>query len=239
MKVGIMQPYLFPYIGYFQLIKAVDTFVIHDDVQYIKGGWINRNRVLLNKTDYLYTFSLQNDSSSKHVNQRYFTPDFKQQCQKFMRVLQTAYGNAPYFERTQEMVKNVFKAMSPENIEEDIAVKIGRSVRLIASFLDLDTNFMSSSSLEKDEQTEGEDRVLEIAHQLNAETYINAIGGKELYNPQKFNNEGIELYFIQPKKIPYRQFPDEFVPWLSIIDVCMFNSREEINELLASYSLIQ
>lgn len=239
MTLGIMQPYLFPYIGYFQLVHAVDTFVIYDDVQYITRGWINRNRILQNGEPNLYTFSLQSDSSRKNINQRYFTPHFKQECNEFLKMIQFAYGNAPYFERTKAMVEDVFSSMDLEETEENIADKIARSIKQISDFLGLTTHFETSSHLEKDASKSGQELILEINRALQSRCYINPKGGRSLYNRQRFEEEDIKLRFLKSQNIEYQQFSDDFVPSLSIIDVCMFNSRDEIRELLNAYSIIK
>lgn len=238
MKLGIMQPYLFPYIGYFQLIHSVDTFVLYDDIQYRKGGWINRNRVLMNGDELLWSFSVQSDSITKNINERYFTDRLKRETNKFLKTLQMAYGQAPYFSRTNRMAAEVFEIMEVEKTDENIALKIGRSIEHISEFLGLKTEFMSSSNLKKDNSLDGQQQILEIAHHLDAETYINPEGGQELYSRDRFIKEGIDLKFIQAEKKTYPQFSEPFVPWLSIIDVCMFNSPEEISKLLETYSLI-
>lgn len=148
MRIAVMQPYLFPYIGYFQLINNVETLIIHDNVQFIKGGWINRNRILLNQNDHLFTFSLENDSSSKNINERYFTDDFSNQCKTFLRVLQTAYGNAPYFDQAMNILKENLEIMEPGK-RENIALKISRSLVNLSTHLGLDTNFVYASNISK------------------------------------------------------------------------------------------
>jgi hypothetical protein len=237
MKLAIMQPYLFPYIGYFQLVNAVDTFVIYDDVQYINRGWINRNRILQNGESNLYTFSLQSDSSRKNINERYFTSDFNNLCDDFLKMLQFAYGNAPYFAETKNLVEQVFESMKPKKTDENIASKIGRSIKIIPHYLGLDTDFITSSTIKKDSAKSGQELILEINNQLESNVYINQVNGKNLYDRERFKQAQIELRFIEPKKITYKQFSNQFVPWLSIIDVCMFNSKEQTQELLNAYTL--
>ncbi len=237
MSLGIMQPYLFPYIGYFQLIHAVDTFVIYDDVQYITRGWINRNRILQNGEPNLYTFSLQSDSSRKNINQRYFTPHFKDECNEFLKMIQIAYGNAPYFERTNAMVEAVLDSMKPDEISENIADKITRSIKQISDFLGLSTKFKISSQLHKNNAKSGQELILEINRVLGSQRYINPEGGKSLYDLERFREENVQLRFLESHDIEYAQFSDDFVPSLSIIDVCMFNSLDEIQKLLNAYSL--
>jgi hypothetical protein len=239
MKTGIMQPYLFPYIGYFQLVHAVDTFVIYDDVQYITRGWIHRNRFLQNGKENLFTFSLQNDSSRKNINERYFTTDFENERDDFLKMLQFAYGQAPHYDETRALAERVFEKMDPQNIEENIALKIGRSIEEIARFLGLETTFLVSSELDKDNSASGQELILDINRVLGSDCYINPVNGQKLYSHEKFEREGFDLYFIKPEEVRYEQFSNDFIPWLSMIDVCMFNDRESIKGLLKEYSLVQ
>src|SRR3990167_9927474 len=109
MKVGIMQPYLFPYIGYFQLIHAVDAFIIHEDVQYIKGGWTHRNRIQINDKEYLFTFSLKKDSSLKKINTRFFSDQFEKEKNHFLMVVKNNYKKAPFFSDAYNLLIKIFE----------------------------------------------------------------------------------------------------------------------------------
>ncbi|MDQ0155376.1 WbqC family protein [Robertmurraya andreesenii] len=233
MKVAIMQPYLFPYIGYFQLIKAVDLFVVHDDVQFIKGGWINRNRILVNGSPFLFTFSLKKASSSLNINQRYFSDAFVEEKKRLLRILKASYGKAPYYFEVTKLVEEILEI----NPEDDISKLITRSLTKVCEYLNISTPIVMSSKIEKKNHLKGEERVIEINKRLKASHYINPIGGLELYNEESFLRHGVRLSFIKSKPIVYPQ-GKEFVPWLSIIDVLMFNSKENFNELLGSYDLI-
>ena len=232
-----MQPYIFPYVGYFQLIHDVDTFIIHDNVQYIKGGWINRNRILLDQDDHLFTFSLESDSSSKNINQRYFTDDFSDQCKTFLRVLQTAYGNAPYFDPTMKILKENLEMIDP-NKRENIALKISRSLVNLSAHLGLDTNFVYASNISENKENTPQKRIINLCKRMVADKYINLPGGKALYDFAHFREHGIELSFLEPELSEYPQFSESFIPRLSIIDMLMFNDRSEIKNLLNDYTLI-
>lgn len=228
-----MQPYLFPYIGYFQLINAVDTFVIHDDVQYIKGGWINRNRIQINKKDHLFTLSLRRDSSLKNINTRQFSDEFNKEKIHLLTVLKNNYIKAPYFLDTFNLLSNLF-----DYKEKNISLFIANSLKQICEYLEIKTSFYFSSELNKNNELKGQSRVLDICRLLKADIYINPIGGKAIYVKEEFKRNNISLFFLHTKDITY-QTKDRFtLPNLSIIDVMMFNSVNKIRDLLRSYELV-
>lgn len=230
MKVAVMQPYFFPYIGYFQLIKAVDTFVFYDDVNFIKNGWINRNRILSNRQASYFTLQLKDASSFKLINEI----SFNDNRNKLLKSIAVSYSKSPYFKEVFELVERCFR------IETDKVASIAmNSIIQVSNYLNLSTAFEVSS--EKYADTKGLDRahrLIEVCKRNNANIYINAIGGAELYDKSFFKEKEIELAFIKPKNTSYIQFKNDFVPWLSIIDVLMFNSIEEVNEMLNEYELI-
>jgi hypothetical protein len=233
MKLAIMQPYLFPYFGYFQLINIADKFIIHDDVQYIKGGWINRNKILLNKQAYLFTFSIKKDSAFLNINQRFFTDNFDKERKKFFNIVESTYRKAPFYSNTKKLLECILFTD-----ELNISDMITQSLILICNYLDIGTQFYISSEIDKDNTLKGEERVIGINKCLGSKHYINSIGGETLYSKDVFKENGITLSFIKPKLVEYKQFENQFVPWLSIIDVLMFNSVEKIRELLKEYELI-
>jgi len=229
MIVGIMQPYLFPYIGYFQLIKAVDTFVIYDDVNFIKQGWINRNRILLNGRDFMFNIMLKGASSFKKINEI----DVRDNNQKLITTIEQSYRKAPYFSEAYPVISNILL-----NKEPNLARYLSNSLSVIIEYLGIQVSILISSKIEKDASLKGDDKVINICNQLKATNYINAIGGQELYSKKKFSENGLILNFIRTKPIVYKQFKDPFIPWLSIIDVMMFNSPKAINEMLNKYELV-
>lgn len=230
----MMQPYIFPYIGYFQMIKAVDTFVFYDDVNFIKQGWINRNRILVNKKDFLFTIPLKKQNSfewikNTNINQKLYEVWQK----KFLQTLEQNYKKAPFF---NEVFKFVKETLSEKN--ETISELAINSIQKSVTYLDLRTVFQTSSESYQNRGMERQERLIDICKQENATHYINALGGQELYKKEDFQKEGIRLSFIKSNPIEYKQFKNEFVPWLSIIDVLMFNSKEETLKLLDNYELI-
>lgn len=235
MKLAVMQPYIFPYIGYFQLIKAVDTFVFYDDVNFIKQGWINRNQTLVNNQPNLFTIPLKKVSSFKliketEINDKLY-PKWKK---KFLKKIQQNYSKAPFFQEVYSVIEKVFS--TPVDTISDLAIL---SVKETSHYLDLDTIFKISSEEFSDFQDlERTKRLLEINKKLNTSTYINPIGGQELYCKEEFKSNNIDLLFLQPSLKPYSQFNQNFISGLSIIDVMMFNSKNEISELISNGHLL-
>ncbi len=232
MKTVIMQPYLFPYLGYWQMIAAADTFVLFDDVNYIKRGWINRNNILLNNSVHLFTLPLVKASQNKLINEINITSESKE-IKKILKLIETAYKKAPYY-------NDVFPIISSILLYPDanlVSLLMHQFVEIF-SYLDIKTKIILSSSIPKDNTLKGQEKILAICHHLNTTQYINAIGGKELYDKQRFLKENICLNFIKMRDITYHQFNLEFIPYLSFIDVLMFNNVEKIKEFLLEYDLV-
>ncbi len=224
-----MQPYFMPYIGYWQLIKCVDKYVIYDDVNYINRGWINRNNILVNGKKQLFSISLNGASQNKLINAISISDDFV----KFRKTIAMAYSKAPYYYDISSLINKIIGFP-----KDNLANFIGNSIELVCDYLDIKTRLIMSSSIEKNNSLKAQDKILDICSILKADTYINAIGGQELYKKEDFAKEGIRLDFIKSKYIEYPQFKNEFVPWLSIIDVMMFNSVGEISFMLDKYDLV-
>jgi WbqC-like protein family len=231
MKVAIMQPYFFPYIGYFQLLKAADVFVVYDNIKYTKKGWINRNRFLQNGTDAFFSIPLQNDSDSLDVVDRTIAPAFEKK--KLLNQLRAAYAKAPRFELAFALFEQC--VMHGEcNLFRFILHALERTV----AELGIGTRIVLSSSVPIDHSLRGQDKVLALCEVLGATTYINAIGGTSLYGAEAFEARGIDLRFLQSRPVTYPQFGNPFVPWLSILDVLMFNEIDTVRALLDEYDLI-
>lgn len=232
MKIAIMQPYVFPYIGYFQLIKDVDLFVIFDDVNFIKKGWINRNNLLSNGTAIRFTVPLKSASQNKLIRDT-IVNDESEWRDDLLKTITHSYKKAPYFESVFPVVQKIL-----DNPENNIAYFNFLSLKEISSYLDLNTNFILSSQIEKDLSKKGSEKIIEICKSLKATVYVNAIGGIDLYSKESFDKENITLHFLKTNNIEYKQFDNDFVPWLSIIDILMFNSKEKTIQLLNEYTLI-
>lgn len=232
MKLGIMRPYFMPYIGYWQLMNAVDKYVIYDDVNFIKGGWINRNRILSNGEAKYFNVPMLGASPNKKINEVGVNNDAKL-IEKNLRIIEGAYKKAPYYQDVNPLMEQILKC-GKENLAEYIA----ESFRIICNYLDIETELLVSSSLQKDCELKGQEKVLSICELLGATEYYNAIGGQELYSFETFRDNGIELKFLNTEKIVYKQFEDEFQPNLSLLDMLMFNSKDEVKEYLNRYTLI-
>ena len=184
-----MQPYFFPYLGYFQLVSAVDRFVFYDDVAFIKQGWVNRNRILVNGTPVYFTVPLAKASSNIPINKtlihRSQYPIWKQ---KFLRTLKLQYGHAPYFDNLFDLVEEVV-AWDPE----DIASLAIRSVKLCSNYLGITRDFKISSRTYPPAETRGVRRVLDICRISQADVYVNASGGKNLYDKAEFDKVDTDL----------------------------------------------
>lgn len=233
MKLGIMQPYFFPYIGYWQLLNVVDKYVIYDDVNFIKGGWINRNRILIDGKAVYFNIQMSGASPYKLINQIQINNN-EINIKKNIKTIYMAYHKAPYFSEVYPIIEEILKLQT-----DNLSKYVIESIKLITKFLNIETEILISSSIKKNNELKGEDKVIDICKLLKATKYYNAIGGKNLYSFDKFNKNGIELVFLKSNNICYRQFNNEFVPNLSIIDVMMFNSKEKIKTFLDEYTIIE
>lgn len=225
-----MQPYLLPYLGYFQLINAVDVFVIYDDVNYIKQGWINRNRILVNGSEHKFNIPLKGGGSQ---NKRINEIEIEGNLSKLLKTIEQAYKKAPYFAEVYPLFTNILSYK-----EANLAKYLTNSLNSVISYLDIQVSVLISSEIQKDISLKGIDKIIDICKQLKATNYINAIGGQELYSKEFFAENGINLNFIESKPIVYLQFKNQFIPSLSIIDVMMFNSVAKIQKMLDNYNLI-
>jgi hypothetical protein len=232
MKLAVMQPYFFPYIGYFQLIHAADKFVAYDDVNFIKQGWINRNFILLNCRPLRITIPLSNASSFTTISNSKLSPNAVWRS-KLLKTLHQAYDKAPYFEEIYALAEAVIQREHAGSIAQ---LALG-SIQAVVAYLGLTTQIQPTSSHYRNSHIKGQARVLDICCIEGATTYYNLPGGYKLYDRDVFATAGVELGFIQPSIAPYRQFGCEFVPNLSILDVLMFNDRATVCSYLDNYEV--
>jgi len=231
-RVAIMQPYFLPYIGYWQLMFNVDTFVVYDDIEYTKKGWINKNRFLLNGQPEVFTLPLKKDSDFINISKRQLIDQFELEKQKLFRRWQAAYIKAPYFESTMHIIEMAMSSKST-NLFEFIFHSIG----IIRDYLHIDSKVFISSQLEIDRELKGQKKVINICSALGATDYVNPIGGVALYSESAFRAAGITLHFQQVRPISYPQYDKSFVPNLSILDMLMFCGCEHTRNLLAEMDL--
>lgn len=233
MTLGIMQPYVFPYIGYFQYIAAVDSFVLYDDVAFIRQGWINRNNILQHGKPLLFTVPLKDASSFRNIcDTEIAQAQYQTWRNKFYKTLEQCYRKAPFFDSVLELLTSVFK---PD--ERFISQLAGKSISDVCNYIGISTPVKYASGNYTNQTLSGEARVIDICRQEGANQYINPVGGQHLYHRQHFALQGIDLKFISVQPVQYPQYDHSFVPSLSIIDVLMFNDAERIKYLLTQYQL--
>ena len=232
MKLGIMQPYFLPYIGYFQLIASVDQFIVYDNIKYTKKGWINRNRMLLNGADAMFSLPLKKASDSLDVVERELAPDFNRT--KLLNQFKGAYGRAPQLKLTYPVLERIV-----QHDEVNLFRYIHHSIAQLCEHLGIKTEIRVSSEIAIDHELKAQDKVLALCKAVGADTYINTIGGVELYAKDEFRSQGIDLQFIKARPFEYAQFGHVFVPWLSIVDVLMFNPLNTVRDFInENYELI-
>ncbi|ERI90852.1 WbqC-like protein [Clostridiales bacterium oral taxon 876 str. F0540] len=228
-----MQPYFFPYIGYWQLINSVDKFVVYDNIQFTKGGWIKRNRILYDGKDKLFSLSIKKDSDYLDVRDRILSDKCIEERKKILNNIKIAYKKAPQFENAFPIIE---KCINFENM--NLFEYVYNSIIKIKEYLNISTEIIISSNIQMNHALRNKYRVMETCKVLGADIYINPIGGIDLYKKDEFSYNGIDLRFMRTNDLKYNQFNCEFVPNLSIIDVMMFNSIDEIKKLLGMYELV-
>ena len=231
MTLAIMQPYFMPYIGYFQLMKAVDRFVIYDDVAFINRGWVNRNQILVSGRAYLFTIPLREASQNRLIGDIELDNSTPWRA-KLLRTVEQSYKKAPQFEAIFGLLERVLNSQSTT-----IAQLATEGLRAVNQHLGIETELIESSSVYQNQHLKGQERILNICQQNGATRYINPIGGAELYDKSIFSEVGIQLYFIESQRAEYAQFGGEFTPWLCMLDVLMFNDPAQTHRLLDQFTL--
>lgn len=231
-RLAIMQPYLFPYMGYWQLMKAVDRFVIYDDVNYIKGGWINRNRILVNGEPAYVTIPLAQASPHAMINtlRMQAGPRWRD---KLTRSLMLTYGRSPHFDSVWPTLARIINYDT-----DDLADFLTHQLVELAGSLGLTTAFQRSSLSNPKHTLTGQARVIDICKQNGATHYVNASGGRNLYDGATFHDHGVNLSFLSCQTPPYPQRAPAFVPHLSIVDTLMAVGLEATARYLDAYELL-
>ncbi|MDN3492435.1 WbqC family protein [Winogradskyella bathintestinalis] len=226
-KIAVMQPYFLPYLGYFQLINSVDEFVIYDNIQFTKRGWFHRNRILEGGKPKYITLPLKKDSDYLHVKDRFLADDFEKHKNKILARIQNAYCKAPYYDNVFPVIEKLMSYNSNNLFEFNL-----NSIRILCDVLKIDTKIRISSSIDIDHGLKSEKKVIALCKALEANHYINPEGGIQLYRKEDFEIYNISLSFLKFKPTLYQQNIPDFQSHLSIIDVLMFNSSDEVNEFL-------
>lgn len=228
MKVAIMQPYFFPYLPYWQLMHSVDKFVIYDDVNFIKKGYVNRNNFLVNGQSQLITLQLLGASQNKLINEISIGGN----RDKVLKTIELAYKKAPHYLETIDLVRQIMEAPSLR-----LSEFLSDSIFRISRQLGMSTDILLSSDIDKNTQLKGQEKILQIVKKLNGTHYVNSIGGRDMYQREVFLANGLDLSFIMSKNSTYDQGLETFVPNLSIIDLLMFNDPHRVTNMLRAYEL--
>ena len=231
-SVAIMQPSLFPYLGYFQLMHHVDQFVVFDTAQYIRRGWINRNRILLDQKPHTFTLPVRKAPRDKLIADMLLATDSKA-VSKLLHTIHVAYREAPHFDSTYAMVESIL-----ESTESSLCIRLVDQLQQILTHLNIDTQIKLASEIEEGSVEGAENRILGMCETLGATTYINPWNGQNLYSPKRFHERNIRLGFLEMQVVPYPQTVTEFVSHLSIVDVMMYCSVEEVHRLLSQYRIL-
>lgn len=236
MTVAVMQPYAFPYLGYYQMAAAVDKFVFFDDVNFIMKGWINRNRILQQNEPFKFTIPLNKASQNRLIKEIEIS-GYPKWRDEFLRLIDFNYKKAPQYSFTREWLRN-FLFQKDYLMIGDLAAS---SVASVCEVLGLKTQFLFSSFLNYRDSLAagGQKKILRICEILEAGRYVNAVNGMDMYEEDEFQAKGIDLKFIVMDEVRYDQFDKQkFASSLSIIDVMMFNDLNGIKDLLKCYKLI-
>lgn len=232
LSIAIMQPYFFPYIGYFQLMNAVDLFVIYDNIQFTKKGWINRNKILKDDADEYISVPLKKCAYYLDIKNRFLSDTWSNDRKHILNKISARYSKAPYFRDVYPVIE---RCLIYE--ENNLFGFLLNSLNVTKDYLHINTPLVISSTINIDHSLKGEDKVIEICKVLETTSYLNPIGGVKLYKKYRFEKAGMLLNFLMPGDIQYTQFNNQFVPHLSIIDIMMFNNVEEIRKMLNHYEI--
>lgn len=232
MRLAIMQPYFLPYIGYFQLMSAVDKLVLLDDVTFINGGWINRNRIAVKGAPYWVTLPLAQASQNRRINEIEIVDDPSWR-RKTARTVEMSYGSAPFAHDIlplfSDMLKDARGFLSPF---------LFRQLRRVADYIGIDTAIEDTATIYPKEGRSGQERILDICAREGATGYVNLPGGRNLYDPGLFTSAGIELLFLEPNLPALTlQHSGDDGPSLSILDLLMLNSVATIREATGMFRL--
>lgn len=233
MKLAIMQPYFYPYIGYFQLMNFADVFVVYDDIQYVKQSWINRNRILVNGAPSYISVPLKKDSDYLDVRERSLAVTWEKDRLKLIQKLKGVYSKAPFFKENFEPLKQAIT-----NGETNLFKFLFENLLVVKKLLNIQTKLVVSSEIGEFTALQSQDKVMAICEALGATSYLNPIGGVDLYDKNEFARNGVELCFLKSRPFEYAQYGKPFQPFLSIIDVLMFNSCSRVQAMLSDYEIL-
>lgn len=231
MRAAIMQPYFFPYIGYFQLMAAVDVFVFLDDVQYINRGWVNRNRICIDSQARWLTLPVIKAAREAAINQRRYLLNTLS-INRVLAMVDAACRSLPAYREFRPKIDRLIN-FADDNVA---AYNIHHLVKL-ARALGVRCEFATSSALDPGRSARGAARLIELCRRVGATKYINAIGGTGLYDPAEFSAYGLHLLFLRTRAVPVAVSGGAC--HLSIIDGLMRNSLRGCQGCLPRYELLE
>lgn len=234
MRLAVMQPYFLPYIGYFQLISAVDKLVLLDDVNFINGGWVNRNRIAINGEPRWLTLPLARASQNRLINEIEIVDDPGWR-RKTIRSVELSYRSAPFAPHVLPFFSDMLK-----DARGSLSAFLFRQLRRVADYIGIDARIEPSSTIYPKNGRSGQERILDICAREKATVYVNLPGGRNLYDADLFASAGIELLFLEPnlQSLALRHSGHEG-PSLSILDLLMFNSAATIREATGMSRLVR
>ena len=222
--IAVMQPYIFPHLEYFQLIHATDMFVIFDDVCFMKRSYITRNKIAVKNAAYRFSVPVMSASQNKLIKDLKVNPDLS-----LLKTLKHSYSKAPHFNTVFPLLQAVM--LYPD---DNLARFVTNSLQVVCRYLEIDTQFCYSSQIPL--IVTGRDKIIPLCHHFSAGTYVNKEGGVMIYDSKTFEKEHILLRFVK-SKVTYERV-NGFIPNLSIIDMLMFNSVDQIQQHLKKYQLL-
>lgn len=231
MILAANQPYFFPYLGWWQLIKAADLFLVSDDYNFIRRGWVTRNRILVNGKAAFFRIEVKERSSFKLIKDLEILPPDNGEK---LRTLEMAYHKAPCLDAGMALAERVLGCP-----ERNLALFLENSIKEVCSYLGITTPIGRTSDLPGNSRFKREERIYDFCARTGADTYVNAIGGMRLYDPEEFAKRGVKLLFLKSGLPEYPQHGAPFVSGLSILDAIMFNSKEALGAMLDDYTLIE
>jgi WbqC-like protein family len=237
MKLGIMQPYFFPYLGHFSLIAAVDEWIVFDITQYTPKTWMNRNRILHPKSGWQYvTIPLSNSSISIKTHEARIL-NLSEAKTNILGKLSHYKKKAPYFEAVNTLISDVFDSATDDSLVHLNVL----GLKAVCRYLNIQFNYRICSEMNMSfpENLGPGDWALEICSQLGANSYLNPSSGKGIFDAAAFARIGVSLHFAQPTEFVYNTSPYQYEPGLSILDVMMWNPPNVVAEAVRNGLVIK
>jgi hypothetical protein len=232
MRIALMQPYFFPYLGHFDLLNMVDEWIVFDTAQYMRSHWMNRNRILHPAGGWEYiTVPVRKHPTNTpgHQVEIAMAIDWRN---RILRKLQHYRNKAPYYQDVMDFVEECFADVGPNLSETNIRILEKTRTRL---GIKTPMRVLSRMDLRLEPVLGPGDWGFEISRLLGAREYVNPAGGAALFDRDQFEKHGIKLTIQNFSNIAYDCRPYRFEPGLSIIDVMMWNRPEQIKNYLDTW----